>query len=379
MNLLRRIGHLALKESLELWRHAGIVAFVLAIPIVQVIVLGYATSGRIANLPAAVLDADRTAASRRLTQAINTGPNFEVTQLLDEARQAEILLDRNEISAYFVIPQGFEQSLSNPTNHADLAAVIDGSNTAVANFTAVYAKEVVGQFIVQNLDSPNLQPQSQTIQGIPLTVEPRIWYNQELRRENFYIPGLLGTMLSLVILAITAVSIVRERERGTLEQIMVSPTKPSELIAGKLVPIIFIAYAELVAMLFIITHLFNIPIRGSLTLYLGLMAVYMLAEMGIGILISTVSRNQAQALPSVFLLVTVYGILAGFMTPVETMPQAAQWASNLIPLKYFINITHELFAKGSGFEALIPQLIPLILMSIALFTASILILRRRLV
>jgi ABC-2 type transport system permease protein len=132
-------------------------------------------------------------------------------------------------------------------------------------------------------------------------------------------------------------------------------------------------------MLVIITQIFNIPIRGSITLYVALMSVYILAEMGIGILISTVSHNQAQALPSIFLLVTIYGILAGFMTPVETMPQTAQWASNLIPLKYFINITRDLFAKGAGFDDLIPYLVPLILMSIVLFTASILLLRRRLV
>jgi len=373
MNILRRIAHIALKESLELWRHAGVVAFVLAIPIVEIIVLGYATSGSVENLPAAVYDADRTSTSRRLITVIDESRNFDVAHMPNDITQAEAMLDRNEISAYFVIPQGFEQSLTNRAGQTSLAAVIDGSNTAVANFTAVYAEETVGDFTSLSWT------RSQVTSNIPLTVEPRVWYNQELRRENFYIPGLLGTMLSLVILAITAVSIVRERERGTLEQIMVSPTRPAELIAGKLVPIVFIAYAELIIMLLITTRFFDIPIRGSLSLYVGLMSVYMLAEMGVGILISTVSRNQAQTLPSIFLLVTIYGILAGFMTPVETMPPAAQWASNLIPLKYFINITRELFAKGAGFNDLIPQLVPLIMMSIVLFTASILLLRRRLV
>jgi len=375
MDIFRRVVHIALKETLELWRHAGIVAFVLAIPIVQVIVLGYATSGRVTDLPAAIYDADRTPASRRLITAIDEGRNFDVIHLSANATQAEAMLDRNEISVYFVIPQGFEQTLTHHTDQTSIAAAIDGSNTAVANYTAIYAEEVVEQFLAQSLTGTNLHPQIQ----LPVTVEPRIWYNQELRRENFYIPGLLGTMLSLVILAITAVSIVRERERGTLEQIMVSPTRPSELIAGKLIPIVIIAYVELVIMLLIITGIFNIPIRGSLSLYVGLMSVYMLAEMGVGILISTVSQNQAQALPSIFLLVTIYGILAGFMTPVETMPQAAQWISNLIPLKYFITITRELFAKGADFDDLIPQLVPLVVMSIVLFTASILLLRRRLV
>jgi ABC-2 type transport system permease protein len=132
-------------------------------------------------------------------------------------------------------------------------------------------------------------------------------------------------------------------------------------------------------MLLISIWIFNISVKGSLALYMVLMMVYMLTEMGIGILISTLSRNQAQALPSIFLLVTVYGILGGFITPVETMPPAARWASNLIPLKYFINITRELFAKGADLPTLVPQLIPLIVMSGILFTVSILLLRRRLV
>jgi ABC-2 type transport system permease protein len=379
MNILQRIYHIAKKEFLELWRHAGIVAFVLAIPILEVIVLGYATSGRINDLPAAIYDADRTAASRRLIDTIHEAQSFAVTHLADDLAQAEQMLDKNQVSAFFVIPQGFEQTLTNPTGEAAVSAVIDGSNTAVANYTAIYAEEIIGHFTAQNLGGPNLRPQTRETQGIFIKTETRIWYNQELRRANFYIPGLLGTMLSLVILAITAITIVREREQGTLEQIMVSPTRPTELIIGKLIPIIFIAYFELGMMLIIAFKIFDIPIKGSLMLYVTLMSVYMLAEMGMGILISTLSRNQAQALPTIFLLVTVYGILAGFMTPVETMPKMAQWISNLIPLKYFINITRDLFAKGADFSALVPQLLPLIVMSLILFTSSVLLLRRRLV
>ncbi|RPJ54814.1 MAG: ABC transporter permease [Dehalococcoidia bacterium] len=378
MNALQRIAHIAYKEALELWRHAGIVAFVLAIPVVEVIILGYATSGGVNNLPAAVYDADRTAASRRLVDAIDQSHGFKVTQFAGNMAQAEHLLDAGAISAFFVIPQGFERGLTGQ-GKTDVAAVIDGSNTAVANYTTIYAEEVVGHFTAQNLGGPNLKPQTQETQGVLVGAEPRVWYNQELRRENFYIPGLVGTMLALVVLAITAVSIVRERERGTLEQVMVSPTRSWELIAGKLAPIVVIAYFELAAMLVITMRLFNVPVKGSLGLYLGLMAVYLLAEMGVGILISTLSSNQAQALPSIFLLVTVYGILAGFMTPVETMPPAAQWAAALIPLRYFITITREIFAKGAGLPALAPQLWPLMGMSAALFTASILMLRRRLV
>jgi ABC-2 type transport system permease protein len=379
MNARLRIVQLVKKELLELWRHAGVVAFVLTIPVLEIIVLGYATAGRVEDLPAVIYDADRTAASRRLIDTIHQAPTFEVTHFSEDLAQAERLLDGNKISAYFVIPQGFERTLMGRNDEARVAAVIDGSNIAVANYTAVYAEEIIGHFMAQNLGGANLHPQEQKTGGLPISVEPRIWYNQELRRETFFVPGLIGTMLSLVVLAITAVSIVGERERGTLEQLMVSPTRPVELIIGKLIPIALIAYLELALMLAIAIGVFRVPIRGSLMLYAGLMFIYLLAEMGTGILISTLSTSQAQALPSICLLVVVYAILAGFFTPVDTMPQAAQWASNLVPLKYFVAITRDLFAKGAGFETLAPQLLPLIAMSIVLFTASILLLRRRLV
>lgn len=379
MHALQRISQIVKKELLELWRHAGVVAFILAIPVAEVIVLGYATAGRVEDLPAVVYDADRTATSRRLIDTIHQAPTFEVTSFPKDITQAERMLDGNEISAYFVIPSGFERTLTDYNDEATIAAVIDGSNIAVANYAAVYADEVIGHFMVQSLGGPNLRPQEQDTQGLPISVEPRIWYNQELRRETFFVPGLIGTMLSLVVLTITAVSIVGERERGTLEQLMVSPARPIELIIGKLMPIAVIAYVELALMLAVAIGIFNVPIRGSLILYAGLMFVYLLAEMGTGILISTLSTSQAQALPAICLLVVVYAILAGFFTPVDTMPQAAQWASNLVPLKYFVAITRDLFAKGAGFETLAPQLLPLIAMSLVLFTASVLLLRRRLV
>ena len=173
----------------------------------------------------------------------------------------------------------------------------------------------MGHYAVQALGQSAAGAPSQPLVG----VESRVWYNQALRREVFYIPALLGAMLSLVILAITAVSIVRERERGTLEQLMVGPVRPLELIVGKLVPVVVIAYAELGVMLLITRQLFAVPIKGSLALYVGLMSVYMLAEMGMGILISTVASSQAQALPTIFLLVTMNGILAGFITPVDAL------------------------------------------------------------
>jgi ABC-2 type transport system permease protein len=365
METFHRIVQIARKEILELWRHAGVVSFILILPVLEMFVLGYATAGGINDLPAAVVDGDHSAASRRLIQTIHQARSFEVVALPETSAQAERLLDEGKVSAVFLIPQGFECADGDIT----IAAIIDGSNTAVASYTAAYAEGVVSHFAARAFDG--LAP--------PVGAETRIWYNQELRRESFYIPALLGAMMSLVVLAITAICVVRERERGTLEQLMVAPIRPIELIVGKLIPVIVIAYAELVVMLLIATQVFSVPIMGSLVLYAALMAVYLLAEMGVGILISVLAGSQSQALPTIFLLVTMNGTMAGFFTPVDMMPPLVQMASAFVPLRYFVDITRQLFAKGAGFYELAPQLLPLAGMSVMLFAASAWLLRRRIV
>jgi ABC-2 type transport system permease protein len=370
METLYRIVQIAWKEILELWRHTGMVSFVLILPIVQMVVVGYATVGGINDLPAVVVDADGSPASRRLIQTIHQARSFEIITFPETSAQAERMLDTGEASVVFMIPQGFERALSDYTEEATVAAIIDGSNTAVATYAAVYAEGAVNHFIAQTIGAS---------EGAPVNAETRIWYNQDLRRENFYVPGLLGAMMSLVVLAITAICIVREREQGTLEQLMVTPVQPLELIAGKLIPVIVIAYAELAVMLLITTQVFNVPIRGSLALYVGLMFIYLLAEMGVGVLVSTLAGSQSQALPTIFLMVTMNATLAGFLTPVDMMPPMVQPMSALVPLRYFVDITRRLFAKGAGFYELAPQLVPLVGMTIVLFAASAWVLRRRMV
>lgn len=370
METLYRIVQIARKETLELWRQAGIVSFLLILPIIEMFVLGYATAGGINDLPVAVVDNDNSATSRRLIQAVHQARSFKVVAFPETSVQAERMLDTGEASVVFAISPGFEQTLGGYAGEAVVAAIVDGSNTAVAGYSTIYAEGVVGRFATQALDG---------LGDVPVSVETRVWYNQGLRRENFYIPALLGAMMSLVILAITAICVVRERERGTLEQLMVTPIRPLELILGKLIPVIIISYAELVVMLLITTQVFNVPIRGSLTLYAGLMLVYLLAEMGVGTLISTLAGSQSQALPAIFLLVTMNATLAGFWMPVDMMPPMVQWSSAIVPLRYFVDITRGLFAKGMGFYELVPQLVPLAGMSVALFAASVWVLRRRMV
>ena len=368
MSRVYRILQIARKEFLELYRNAGVVAFILAIPIVEMTVLGYTTAGYVSNLPVAIFDSDHSAASRSLAQAIHHSHGFDVVGVVGDMAEAELQIEEGSVSVVFIVPRGFERALDDPLSDAVVSIIVDGSNTAVAGYASAFAEGVIAQYSL---------PDQYVVEGLPVSFESRIWFNEQLRRENFYIPGLLGTMLSLVVLAITAISVVRERERGTLEQLMVSPIGSLELIVGKLVPSIVIAYSELAIMLTIATQLFKVPIRGSLFLYIGLMFVYLLAEMGIGILISTLARSQAQALPTIFLWVTTCGILAGFITPVETMPPMAQWASALVPLRYFTTISRDLFAKAAGFLELRHQLYPLVGMAVASFTASGFLLKRR--
>lgn len=360
-------------ESIQLYRDRWYLFLLTMGGMASLVIMAFTLSADIKQVDTLVVDLDRSRNSRQFIQTV-INDDFFAVNFAATPDEAEQQLQTGQTKVVLIIPVDYSLKLQRG-KPAQIQALIDGSIPSIAelarNHINVLTQNHAQALIVAAAPNGNLTP-------APINFHLRIRYNTGLKTIVSVMPGLMSVVLSVAAVG-AAAAFGRERERGTLEQLMVSPTRPSELIAGKLAPIIFIAYAELAAMLFIITRLFHIPIRGSLALYVGLMPVYMLAEMGVGMLISTISRNQAQALPSIFLLVTVYGILAGFMTPVDTMPRAAQWASNLIPLKYFINITHELFAKGAGLETLVPQLIPLMVMSAILFTASILLLRRRLV
>lgn len=354
--MIARIYHVLYKELTEMRRNMGVLVVVLAIPLVEIVVLSYTTAGGAENLPVAVYDSARTNTSRALITSIDADISFNIDYFTESVEEGEKLLDAGEIFVFFIIPPDMDVVL----------VLVDGSRTVASGYAAIYAEEIIARFASKGADSAT-------------EARIRTWYNADLKREYFFVPAQIGTMMTLIILAVTAVAIVRERERGTLEQLMVTPVRPLELIIAKLIPAAFIAYAELLIMLAIAVFWFHVPIRGSLTLFLGLASIYFVAEMGRGTFISTVSRSQGQAIPTIFLLVTLDGVLAGFFTPVSSMPLPARLLSYLFPLKYFLVMTRNIFMKEATLFDLAPQLVPLLVISALLFGGSVYMLRRRLV
>jgi ABC-2 type transport system permease protein len=345
---------------LELFRNMGVLAIVLSVPIVETFVLAYATSGGVRDLPTAIHDLDRSATSRQLIAAFDNSRCFAPHRTIKSLAEGERLLDEGAVTAVVAIPNRFEASLARPGDEATVLVLMDGSNASVAGLASVYAEEIVGDFAGELSERVGHRVEAQT----------QVWFNEDLRRENFYIPAQLGAMMTLIILALTSISIVRERERGTLEQLMVSPIRPFELITGKLIPSFFIAHLELAAMLLIAFFWFNVPFKGSLPLFLILVSIYIVVEMSVGILISTLAQSQGQALLTAFLTVNLAGTLAGYLIPIDSMPAPARLASTLVPLKYFVVIARGILIKGSGLALLVPQLAPMVLVGAVFFLIS---------
>jgi ABC-2 type transport system permease protein len=234
--------------------------------------------------------------------------------------------------------------------------VIDGSDPNVAN-TALAAAQGVGQAQSFEVMEQTLGVRLEEAPGIE--VQPRVWYNPSMESANFMIPGLIGVILSMVTMLLTAMAIVREREQGTIEQLIVTPIRPLELIIGKVIPYIFVAFWDLLEILAIGVWWFGVPVHGSLALLLGLSGVFLATSLGLGILVSTVSKTQQEAMLLTFFILLPSIFLSGYLFPIEAMPQLLQYISRLIPLTYVLIIVRSIVLKGVGYEALQGEVVAL--------------------
>jgi ABC-2 type transport system permease protein len=327
----------------------------LMMPIVQVFLLGYAATTDIEHLRTAVLDQDKTAASRSLIDAYTASRYFEITHYVKSEAELQYLVDSGQVRAGFVIPAGYADTLAR-RERAQVAFVIDGSDPSVA--TTVYsASQAVGQ--AQSLrilrETTGLDPE--TMPGIE--VRPRVWYNPEMRSANFMIPGIIGTVIFLMTTIFTAMAIVREREQGTIEQLIVTPVRPLELIIAKVVPFACIAFLNVLNVLVLGVFWFHISFAGSLGLLLGLTALFLVSALGIGIFISSVANTQQEAMLLAYLIMIPSIFLGGFLFPIEAMPMWMQTITYLIPLRYILVIIRGIILKGVGLQILRSQVLAL--------------------
>ncbi len=346
--MLYRTLSITRKEFLHIVRDRRTLVVMFLIPVVQLLLLGYAATTDVKHLSTAVLDQDRTVASRALAEAYRASGYFDLSLAVSSPEELARAMDSGQVRAGLIIPAGYERTLARGEK-VRVGFVIDGSDPAVAS-AALSAAQGVGQAQSVAVMEQTLGSRLEAAPGIQ--VHPRVWYNPSMESANFMIPGLIGVILMVLTMLFTAMAIVREREQGTIEQLIVTPIRPLELIVGKVLPYVLIAFWDLLEILAIGVLWFGVPIHGSISLLLQLSLVFVLTSLGLGILISTVSKTQQEAmmLTWFFLLPSIF--LSGYFFPIEAMPPLLQAISRLVPLTYVLIIVRAIVLKGVGLEAL---------------------------
>ncbi len=346
--MILRLVSVARKEIIHILRDPRTLAVMFLMPVVQLLLLGYAATTDVKHLATAVLDEDRTARSRDLIEAYRASGYFDIAAYVDSQDQLATAVDSGAVRAGLLIPAGYQETLDRGRK-VKVGFVIDGSDPNVAN-TALAASQSVGQAQSVEVVQQALGARPAFAPGIE--VHPRVWYNPAMDSTNFMIPGLMGMIMQMLTMLFTAIAIVREREQGTIEQLIVTPIRPLELILGKVAPYVVIAFLDLVEILAIGVLWFDVPIHGSVPLLLGLSSLFLLTSLGLGLLISTVSKTQQEAMMLTFFVMLPSIFLSGYFFPIDAMPALLQHLSKVIPLTYVLVIVRAIVLKGVGFEIL---------------------------
>ena len=373
----RRLLSLIRKEFIQIVRDPRTLYITLVIPVIQIFLLGYTATSDVRNVPLAVFDQDHSPSARKLLDAYRAADYFSLTFDANSESELRGLIDSGQARAGLIIPPDYDDSLL-AGRTARVTFVLDGSDPNSAS-TSLAAAQLIGQAHATEIMVARLAQQGLALgQSPPVEVATHVWYNPDLISAFFMIPALIGMILQLVTSMLTATAIVRERERGTIEQLIVTPIRSWELILGKIIPYVLIAFLDTVEILVVGTWWFKVPIRGSLGLLLALSGLFLVSSLGIGLFLSTVARTQQEAMMLTWftLLPTVF--LSGFFFPLNAMPVALRVVSYAVPLRYYLIIIRSVILKGVGLEALMPEVLALALIGLVLMGAAALRFRKRL-
>ncbi len=373
----RRLLAIARREWLHILRDPRSLAVALVLPVLLLLLYGYGIDMDVRRLRTAVLDLDGTQASRQLIDSFEGGGCFDVTHRITSMHDVDRLLDRAVVRVVLIIPRGYAADLVRGRAVAPLAA--DGSDAASAALALSYATQIVSEQARRQVDLQARASGLSVPSLAPIDARIRYWYNPELVSSAFVVPGLIALILMILSSLLTAMTIVRERERGTLESLLASPVHPAELVVGKMIPYVLIAFADVLLVLAGGRWIFDVPLNGSLALLLGLSGLFLLSALSLGMMISATAGNQLTAMivaVTATMLPTV--LLSGFVFPISAMPapiQAITWA---IPARFYLEIVRGICLKGVGLAVLWPQALVLLGTSLLLITLSVRAFRRTL-
>jgi ABC-2 type transport system permease protein len=361
---IRRIMSMVRKEFIHLFRDRRMYPIIFVAPVMQLILFGYAATMDVKDVKLVVLDRARTQESREVLDKISGSGYFLITASVESEREIDEFLDSNGAMVGMIIPPDFSRNIKRGVS-APIQVHIDGANANHATLVHSYLTQIVGNYSIEILSTKFRNAGI----SMPQSIDPRtrIWFNPTLESVNYMVPGVLSIVLLLVSVLLSAMAIVKEKERGTIEQLIVTPVRPFEIIIGKLIPFVLIGMIDVTLVMIVATQWFKVPLVGSvLSLYFA-SAVFILASLGIGLFLSTISRTQQQAMMMAQLIIMPSMLLSGVFYPTENMPIAIQYLSYLIPMRYFITMIRSIFLKGVGVFDQPDQIIPLMVFGVLIF------------
>ena len=368
--MFERITHMLIKEFIQILRDPRMRTVIFAMPLVQTLVFGYAVTTNVTHIPTAIFDLDNSRASRELVARFTGSGYFDVVAYVGREEEAQDLVDRGAVKAVLQMNKGFGDDLR-AGRTAPVQVIVDGTDSDTAGIVLNYAGQIAGRFSETVLQTRVIRATGEPATPARVKLETRAWFNENLESRNFYVPGVIVLIVTLVTLMLSSMAVVREKEIGTIEQIMVTPIRQVEFILGKTLPFALIGFADVALVTVIAAYWFEVPIRGSLLLLVGATSLYLMSTLGIGLLISTISRTQQQAMMSAFFYYFPAMLLSGFVFPIANMPETVQWLTYLNPLRYFLVIIRGIFLKGVGLEILWPQMATLLILgSLTLWVAT---------
>ncbi|MBM3791165.1 MAG: ABC transporter permease [Acidobacteria bacterium] len=380
-----RVFEIIRKEFLQTLRDPRRRILLIGPPLIQLIIFGYAVNLDVEDARLAWVDLDRTPHSRELRALFEGSIHFEIVSFPSTEEQVSLQLDRGDVQAVVRILPGFARDLLRGRNPA-VQVLVDGTNSNTAGIVAGHAQQVVSSYAAATLRK--LQPARAVASpavaataapgSSPLNARARVWFNPNLKSREYFVPGVIVNIIALVTIMLTAMSIVREKEIGTMEQLMVTPIRPIELMLGKILPFAIVGLFEVALVTAAALVVFRIPFRGSIWMLLGASVAFLLTTLGVGLFISTISHTQQQAMMASTTFFMPAMMLSGFAFPIRNMPPVIQYLTYLNPLRYFMEIARGVFLKGTGAPALWPQMLALTLLGAMVLAFSSLRFRKRL-
>jgi len=368
-NKMRALRIMLIKEFKQIFRTREMVVIIFGMPLVQLIILGFTITNEVKNVSLIISDRDNSRISREIVRSFEHTDRFTVVDYTTDQKRIEDAIQKWETQVAIIIPRGFSQDYERGRN-AEIQLLADGLDGNTAGIALGYAQGILQTFQIPN-DIKRRTMQKDFVKPARLIdMEERMWFNEDLDNAQYMIPGIIAVLVTIISMMLSSINLVREKEIGTLEQLMVTPLKRHELLMGKIVPFLILTFVEMGIVLIFGQFIFSVHVRGNYFLLAGLSFLFLFTTLGLGIFISTITRTQQQAMFVSWFFMVFMIMISGFFIPIDNMPDFMQKLTYLSPMRYFLYIVRDIIQKDSGFFNLLKDIIPMTIYGLLIFVAS---------